>query len=120
MSPVQSLVNEIRKRSLGMFVGETSLTKLASFLRGYDLALVRAGTSATSDPYLIGFRDWVQARHGGANRSWEDLILDECTNEAEAVNRFWALIDEFNFETETNGHVATSVATTQAPTSECS
>jgi hypothetical protein len=93
MSDTLSLLKEMRGR-LGMYVGSTSLTKLAAFLRGYDYAAVRLGTRAP-DPFLAGFRDWIHQRYQSSSRSWEDTILSQSADEADAVGRFWELLDEY-------------------------
>jgi hypothetical protein len=97
MSPIVSLLNEMRGR-LGMFVGSTSLTKLAAFLRGYEHALHIRGGQGT-DHFLEQFRDWVQLRFGDASNSWEDVILARAKDEQAAVGLFWRLLDEY-FDTQ--------------------
>jgi hypothetical protein len=96
-----TLLKEMRGR-LGMYVGSTSLTKLATFLRGYDYAAERLGVRKT-DPFLAGFRDWVHQRFQDSSRSWEDAILARSANEADAVKRFWELLDEFVKENPPQG-----------------
>jgi hypothetical protein len=86
------LLDEMRGR-LGMFLGTTSLTKLAAFLRGYDYALEKCGGG--SDPFLGGFRDWIQRRYQATSRSWENVILDHSADEVDGVRLFWELLDEF-------------------------
>jgi hypothetical protein len=93
MSPILALLNEMRGR-LGMFVGSTSLTELAFFLRGYEHALMSGG-GETSDHFLAGFRDWIQQRFGDTSRSWEDTILAQAEDEQAAVQVFWQLLDEY-------------------------
>lgn len=98
MSPMLSVLNEMRGR-LGMFLGTTSLTKLAAFLRGYEHALDKYHV-CPRDPLLAEFRDWVQRRFHTEKHSWEDLILMQSANETEAVETFWELFDQFQRETQ--------------------
>lgn len=93
MSHVLSVLNEMRGR-LGMYLGSTSIVKLGAFLRGYDYAAERLGPGK-ADPFLPEFREWVHRRFQGTERSWEETILRQSANEAEAVERFWSLLDEF-------------------------
>jgi hypothetical protein len=93
MPAMLSLLNDMRGR-LGMFLGSTSLTKLAAFLRGYEHALLSHGME-TSDHFLADFRDWVQQRFADTSRSWEDIILSRAKDEQAAVQLFWQLLDEY-------------------------
>jgi len=92
MAHLLCLLDDMRGR-LGMFLGSTSLTKLAAFLRGYDYALEKCGGG--SDPFLGAFRDWIQRRYQTMSRSWENVILDHSSDEVDAVRLFWELLDEF-------------------------
>src|SRR5260370_21118341 len=93
MPPMLSLLNEMRGR-LGMFLGSTSLTKLAAFLRGYEHALLTLRGDA-ADHFLAEFRDWIQERFGDTSKNWEDIILSQTEGEQAAVRVFWQLLDEY-------------------------
>jgi hypothetical protein len=97
MSPILALLNEMRGR-LGMYVGETSLKKLAAFLRGYDYALEKH--TGRLDPFLGAFRDWVHRRFQSSALSWENVLLRRSTDETQAVELFWRLLDEYLEEQE--------------------
>jgi hypothetical protein len=78
-----------------MYVGTTSLSKFADFLRGYEHAVYRLLPSE-EDPFLGEFRDWIYQRFQTIeNIKWETVILRHSADEEDAVNRFWALLDEF-------------------------
>ncbi len=95
MSEMLALLNEMRTRRLAMYVGTTSLTRLADFLRGYAHALYRLRPHE-KDTFLSEFRDWIYQRFQTTeNISWEDLVLRHSANEEDAVKRFWELLDEF-------------------------
>lgn len=93
MSPLLSLLKEMRGR-LGMYVGVSSIVRLAAFLRGYELAMGKFG-GGTADSFLPSFRDWIHQRFQSSQHSWEDTILLHSAGEADAVRRFWELLDEF-------------------------
>jgi hypothetical protein len=97
MSPICTLLAEMRGR-LAMYVGETSLTKLAAFLRGYDYALEKVGRK--SDPFLPDFRDWIHRHFQTATHSWEDTILLHSADQEAAVEHFWRLLDQYQGETD--------------------
>jgi hypothetical protein len=107
MSPVLSLLNEMRGR-LGMYVGSSSITLLAAFLRGYDYAVYKIG-GGTFDPFLPEFREWVYQHFQSNQYTWEETILLHSENETDAVKLFWELLDEFVKE-----HPQTA-ATTEPP-----
>src|SRR5438128_2043259 len=109
MSHVLALLNEMRGR-LPMYLGTSSITKLAAFLRGYEYAVRKLGRDETDD-VLTEFRDWVHRRFQTTRYSWEDTILLHSDDEADAVKRFWELLDEFIKE-RYNGAVPGQAATT--------
>jgi hypothetical protein len=57
-----------------MYLGTTSLTKLAAFLRGFDYAVRKQGVEE-NDRFLAEFRDWVHQRFQSNRQSWEETIL---------------------------------------------
>src|SRR5262249_50294148 len=78
---------------LGVFLGGSSNIRFASFLRGYELALEKL--TGTRDPFLPNFRDWIHQRFQSSQHRWEDTIRRHSADEADAVKRFWELLDEF-------------------------
>jgi hypothetical protein len=93
MSRVIALLGEMRGR-LGMYIGVPSLTRLAAFLRGYDHALVQHGLG-DPDRFLGEFRDWIHKHYRSSACSWEDAILQDSADDAEAIKRFWELLDKY-------------------------
>jgi hypothetical protein len=93
MSQVLSLLKQMRGR-LGMYVGTSSVIRLAAFLRGYNLAMEQFG-GRSPDTFLPAFRDWIHQRFQSCQHSWEDTILQHSADDSEAVKRFWELLDEF-------------------------
>jgi hypothetical protein len=107
VSHVIRLLNELRKRP-GMYIGAPLLSRLAFFLRGYDMGAERVG-AAPPDPFLYEFREWIYGRFGLVNRSWEDLIIADAGGDREGFVRFWELFDEFIAEhTGANGEVVST------------
>ena len=102
-----SLLQEMRGR-LGMYIGTPSLTRLAAFLRGYEQALQTHGISAANE-FLPDFRDWIHKRFGSSQRSWEETIVLHSADEAEAMKRFWELLDEYLEDHEVSSSGATKV-----------
>ena len=93
MFDLNELLNEMRGR-LGMYIGATSITELAAFLRGYDYAMVQLGLGK-EDRFLAEFRDWIHERFQTTAHSWEKTILLHSADEADAVEHFWKLFDEY-------------------------
>jgi hypothetical protein len=91
---------------LGMYIGTPSLTRLAAFLRGYEHALQAHGISG-ADEFLPDFRDWIHKRFGSSQRSWEETIVLHSADEAEAMKRFWELLDEYLDDRKLSSSVAT-------------
>ncbi len=77
-----------------MYIGRPSLTRLAAYLRGFDLAAERLG-GKEPDPFLPDFRDWIHRRFGSTELSWEDTILRASKDEGDALDSFWTLLDDF-------------------------
>jgi hypothetical protein len=104
-----------------MFIGENSLTRFAAFIRGYDFALDELGQPA--EPFFEGFQSWVVQRLRMPDcYGWDTAILRYCHSEAEALNLFWELLDEYTAhdgqkakaaEPQTNGSPTTNFAATQ-------
>jgi len=111
MSPILTLLAEMRGR-LAMYVGETSLTKLAAFLRGYDYALEKVG--GKSDPFLGDFRDWIHQHFQSSAQSWEDTILAHSADQEDAVHQFWCLLERYQGEHDGQATVQPSQAKAKA------
>ena len=107
MSHMLALLDEMRRhRSVAVYVGKTSLLKLADFLQGYEYALQKLGVEDSS--LLADFRDWIQQRFGTSKQSWEQLIVTQCGSDVDAVAEFWRLMDEFR---ATHSAVSSSMGT---------
>jgi len=98
MSYTLELLNELRGRPLGMRLGATSLLKLADYLRGAQHGIEIA--TRQRDPFLDEFREWIQAKFSPHHLGWEKLIVQQCKDEVDAIDRFWQLLDEYVKERE--------------------
>jgi hypothetical protein len=95
VSQLLNLLNEMRRRPLAIYIGVTSLTKLADFLRGCEHAIAWLQPQE-QDGFLADFREWIYQRFNTkANLSWESVILQHSSSDADAVRQFWVLLDEY-------------------------
>ena len=94
MSHMFELLQDMHRRHTGMFIGKPSIIRLAAYLRGYEHAAQEFG-GKKPDSILPDFRDWIHERAGSTQYSWEETILQECKDDADAEDRFWKLLDEF-------------------------
>src|SRR5436309_1350542 len=113
MSPILAVLNEMRPRPLAIFVGEKSLTKLAMFLYGYEQAV--ENLTGVHDRILVDFREWLEVRLQDRVHGLENSILLKSKDEADAVDRFWNLLDEFlathrEYAAESSGLASTLAA----------
>lgn len=110
MSHMMTLLGAIRRRP-GMYLGKPSISRLGAYLDGYEHAAQEFG-GEEPDEILPAFRDWIHERAGSTQYSWEETILQESTDDADAQERFWKLLDEFlalrgtAFASGTPGNVA--------------
>lgn len=92
MSAIYDALMKIRHRPLAMYLGRVSILKFADFLRGYHHAIW--DLTETDDTFLAEFRDWIQAKYN-TNIAWEKVLLQQSTDEEQAVELFWKLLDQF-------------------------
>ena len=124
MSPTLTILKEMRSRPVAIYIGDTSLRKLADFLRGCQHAAERL--TGRTDEFLCEFGDWVRERFGSPSEGWEKLIVKHSADDCDAVSHFWRLLDEFVSErgevfnsqviTTTNGAAAVAVPAQHAKT----
>jgi hypothetical protein len=110
MTRVVDLLKEMRGR-VAVYVGTTSLTKLAAFLRGYDYALYKQGVDDVNR-FFGGFQNWLHDRFHTTTHSWDNTILAHSKDEADAVDRFWNLLDEY-LQTQDGAPESKATATTR-------
>ena len=93
MSHILSLLRAMR-RYPGMYIGKPSLIRLGAYLDGFAHAAQELG-GKEPDWFIRDFCDWIHGRAGSTQYSWEETIIQECKDDADAQERFWELLDEF-------------------------
>jgi hypothetical protein len=88
-----TMLDKIRQRP-AMWIGETSITSLHTFIHGYEMAL---NDERETQPPFSGFNDFVGRFYGKyTTAGWKNLILnDHNGNEEEALTRFYELLDDY-------------------------
>ena len=94
MSPIVELLRRIKPRP-GMYVRDASLSRLADYLRGYNMALVENNVPGDHS-VLAGFQDFVEQHNSfDVNQSWDNIILFQAADNRGALQIFWELLDEY-------------------------
>ncbi|HMJ65357.1 MAG TPA: hypothetical protein VK615_08390 [Candidatus Binatia bacterium] len=94
---IYDLLAHIRRRP-GLYIGDPELTRLQSFIIGYECGLGRGGLMPRhEEPEFHGFHDWIARRLGyyESTSGWYKMIRERCVSEREAFDRFYELLDEF-------------------------
>jgi hypothetical protein len=84
-------------------MGQASLACLRAYLDGYALAAARIGRTEDLDPRLRRFSEWVAEKLGRQKLSVSgiDMIQLESEDETRALDRYFALWDEYTRTVET-------------------
>ena len=96
---IYDVLDRIRKRP-GMYIAEPSINRLHAFLVGYTAGLGRVRFALRDEVGFHRFHDWVARRlgFGGSASGWCNMIRSKSASEADAFERFFALLDEFRKE----------------------
>ena len=98
MDTLYDLLQKIRERPT-LYLGEPSITFLNHFISGY--AFGRREIEVGSTNCLAGFQEYVQKYYNTClTKGWAGLILDHSSNQKEALEKFFELLDEhiaYNF-----------------------
>lgn len=95
MENLNELLDNIKMRP-GMYLGESSLTKLEMFLRGYIYARRSISPLSPQEEWIRDFSIWVAEKFEiKISKSWADIILFFSQDEHEAFDRFFLLVQEF-------------------------
>ena len=94
------LLEKIQKRP-AMYLGGRALSRLEAFLGGYFVAKKELALPLTpEEEHFTHFQDWLQIKFQiQSNQSWAKIILFYTTDEAQALDRFFDLWQEFLQET---------------------
>jgi hypothetical protein len=91
MSQIFELLQEMRG-TVPMYVGSNSVTKLATFISGYQLALERNGL-CKEDSFFLDFQMTVEQRFDvKTSHGWWGIIRFQGSDDDEAISIFWESI----------------------------
>ena len=96
MLDLYDLLGKIKQRS-SLYLGKQSLSHLHVFLDGYTFARRQLGIPVTEqETKFEEFQEWVENRFNQVDtQSWSRIILFYAEDEADALNRFFDLFEEF-------------------------
>jgi hypothetical protein len=97
MIELYDLIHNIEKRP-AMYLGQSSITHLSSFLAGYNFARHQLGIPETEqEQKFSNFQAWIQQRFKiNSSQSWEKIILFFSQDEHHALSQFFTLFNEFS------------------------
>ncbi|MFB2897980.1 MAG: hypothetical protein U7127_00260 [Phormidium sp.] len=96
MLELYDLLGKIKQRP-SLYLGKRSLSHLHVFLDGYSFACRQIGIPVTEqEKDFEEFQEWIEHRFNQANtQSWSRIILFYAEDEADALNRFFELFEDF-------------------------
>ena len=96
MLDLYPLLEKIKQRA-SLYLGKKSLSHLHVFLDGYTFARCQLGIPITEqEKQFEEFQEWIENRFNQADtQSWSRIILFYAEDEADALNRFFDLFEEF-------------------------
>lgn len=105
MHDLYTLIKKIKKAP-SMYLGRDSIICLQAFLSGYSVAKYELGEQPTKqEKDFREFPEWIRKKFNvQTSQSWANIILFYSEDESQALDRFFALLDEFinrNFSTDT-------------------
>jgi len=90
----------------GALLGRKSAESLSAFLSGYAFAKREAGDAGDAD-FLLGFNEWVHGRFKlQSTQGWAKVISCYCNQEADEMELFWKLYDEYTSRSRNDRHRA--------------
>ena len=97
---ILDLFNEIQKKPWAFLDGEKSITRLRSFLVGYECGLAKLGFRMSGYEKLDAFQTWIGQRlsPGEPVHSWWVAVRAKTGNEEEAYNLIFELLADFSLE----------------------
>ncbi len=96
MPNLYQLLNKIKKAP-AMYLGRHSIICLQAFLSGYSVAQYELGEQPTQqDLDFREFPEWIRKKFNvQTSQSWANIILFYAEDESKALDRFFALLEEF-------------------------
>lgn len=99
------LIGKIQKRP-SLYLNKRSLTHLKTFLDGYTFALRQANISVTDEEQKFeNFQQWIEIKYNqNDTQDWSKIILFYAEDEANALDIFFQLFEEFINEENSNNN----------------
>jgi hypothetical protein len=95
MSSIYDLFRTIQKRP-ALYIGRRSIFELQAFWFGYIHAMDELGHPLSDISDFSEFHDWLQQRLDvKTNLSWASILLFRSSDEREALDLFFDLLEEF-------------------------
>jgi hypothetical protein len=89
------LLKSVKKRP-EIYIGEKSLSLLYIFIQGFLHAFYTMNNTNNYVGFYSGFQDWIQKRYDiSSSQSWCRIIRFFSSNEADAFDNFYRLLDEY-------------------------
>ncbi len=103
MLELYDLIRNIQKRP-AMYLGQTSISHLRTFLAGYFLARYQLEEAETQqEKHFANFQTWIQEKFKiTSSQSWDKIILFFSQDEHKALEQFFELFGEFS-KNDNNG-----------------
>jgi hypothetical protein len=96
MNNYHEVLQQIQKKP-GLYIGNASISNLYMFLTGYQFARRQLNIPvSTEEQEFQRFQPWLQEKFGlKTSHSWSQIILFYSTDERDAFERFFNLLQEF-------------------------
>jgi hypothetical protein len=110
MQDLYGLIQKIHQRP-ALYLSKKSLSHLQVFLDGYTFSRREMGIPLSAqEQEFEQFQDWIEQRFSQPNtQSWVRIILFYAEDEADALDRFFELFDEFVLQHQSPQVAAISV-----------
>ena len=96
MISLYELIEKIKQRP-SLYLNKRSLSHLKTFLDGYTFALRQANISVTEEETKFdNFQEWIEEKYNQySTQDWSEIILFYAEDEANALDIFFELFQEF-------------------------
>lgn len=90
------LIQKIKQRP-SLYLNKRSLSQLQSFIEGYTFALRQVNIPVSKEEREFeGFQEWIEQKYNQqSTQHWTKIILFYSEDEANALNIFFELFEEF-------------------------
>ncbi len=96
MSGYNDFLQQIKKKP-GLYIGNPFISNLYMFLNGYQFARRQLNIPISAEEKAFQqFQPWLQEKFAlKTSQSWSQIILFHSTDERDAFERFFGLVEEF-------------------------